>query len=236
MRMNIPYGETDLTAEVVEHADVLLPNDMKALHDPRQSIRSKIQHPTGSPPLSEICGGKESIVIVINDITRPSPSDLFVEEILEEIAAIGIKDEQVTLVVATGNHRPNTDEELRAMVGESVFARVKIVNYDCRDERNLVHLGRTTRGLPIVVNRCVAEASVKIWTGIITPRQSAGYSGGRKSIMPGVAGMEALQMHHSFPIRPYEAILGKMHGNSFIPDRFGEGHVNLISSRGCQAF
>ncbi|MBP1155005.1 MULTISPECIES: nickel-dependent lactate racemase [unclassified Paenibacillus] len=215
MKIKIPYGETAVETQKPEHADVLIPSDLKALHNPRSEIRNSIRNPIGTPRLADICRGKESIVIVINDITRPSPSDLFVEEILDELATIQIRDEQVTLVVATGNHRPNTDEELRKMVGDHVFSRVKIINHHSEDENNLVDLGVTKRGLPIVVNRMVAEASVRILTGIITPHQSAGYSGGRKSIMPGVAGIKALMKHHSFPIRSYDPILGQMHNNSF---------------------
>lgn len=215
MKIKIPYGETAVETQMPEHADVLIPSDLKALQDPRSEIRNRIRNPIGTPRLADICRGKESIVIVINDITRPSPSDLFVEEILDELAAVQIRDEQVTLVVATGNHRPNTDEELRRMVGDHVFSRVKIINHNSEDEPNLVDLGVTKRGLPIVVNRMVAEASVKILTGIITPHQSAGYSGGRKSVMPGVAGIQALTKHHSFPIRSYDPILGQMQNNSF---------------------
>ncbi|MET3506693.1 nickel-dependent lactate racemase [Halalkalibacter oceani] len=214
-KIEIPYGEKQKQIEKPENSRVLLPIDMPPLPNPRAEMARKLKHPTGSPSLREICMGKESIVIVINDITRPSPTDLFVEEMLKEIEKAGITDDQVTLVVALGNHRPNTEEELKRMVGEKVYSRVKIINHDCYDEKNLVHLGFTKRGLPIIVNRYVAEASVRILTGIITPHQSAGYSGGRKSIMPGVAGIEALTKHHSFPIRSYHPILGQMIDNPF---------------------
>lgn len=101
------------------------------------------------------------------------------------------------------------------MVGKPMFSRINIVNHNSEDDRNLLHLGETRRGLSIVVNRIVAEAEVKILTGIITLHQSAGYSGGRKSIMPGVAGIQALIIHHSFPIRSYDPVLGQMHNNPF---------------------
>lgn len=215
MNIEIPYGKTVKVLEKPASADLLLPNDMKALKNPSEEIRKQIRNPTRSARLANICKGKESVVIVINDITRPSPTDLFVEEILTELGKVEIKDEQITLVVATGNHRPNTDQELKSMVGEKVFNRLKIINHDCENPENLVSFGHTKRGLPIVINRIVAEASVRILTGIITPHQSAGYSGGRKSIMPGVGGIEALTKHHSFPIRSYDPILGQMVNNPF---------------------
>lgn len=213
--IQIPYGDSFKSVQAPEGAVVLKPHDMPPLADPRAEIARMLREPIDSLPLREICRGKDSIAIVINDITRPSPTDLFVEEMLKEMAAAGVKDEQITLVVALGNHRPNTDDELRSMVGEEVFSRLRIVNHDCYDESNLVSLGVTKRGLPIIVNKIVAEASVKILTGIITPHQSAGYSGGRKSIMPGVAGIEALRRHHSFPIRSYHPVMGQMENNPF---------------------
>mgnify|MGYP002621983355 CR=1 FL=1 len=213
--IRIPYGESYKSVRAPKGAAVIRPKDLPPLADPRAEIARVLREPIDSPPLREICRGKDSVAIVINDITRPSPSDLFVEEMLKEMAAAGVRDEQITLVVALGNHRPNTEEELRSMVGEEVFSRLRIINHDCYDENNLVSLGVTKRGLPIVVNRIVAEASVKILTGIITPHQSAGYSGGRKSIMPGVAGIKALQSHHSFPIRPSHPVMGQMEGNPF---------------------
>ncbi|MCM3716377.1 nickel-dependent lactate racemase [Alkalihalobacillus oceani] len=124
-------------------------------------------------------------------------------------------DSAITLLVATGNHRPNTEEELKGMVGEANFSRFRIVNHNASDPEQLVYLGKTKHGLDVEVNRLVVEADVTITTGIITPHQTAGFSGGRKSIVPGVAGVKSLMQHHSFPIRSEEPVMGKMEHNRF---------------------
>ncbi|WP_188206894.1 nickel-dependent lactate racemase [Alkalibacillus aidingensis] len=214
-RIAIPFGETYISSTKLDDADLIMPTDMEALENPRKQIKDSLENPINSQPLFEVCRGKDSIVIVINDITRPSPTDLFVEEMLKQLEKVGVQDEQVTLLVALGNHRPNTDDELRGMVGDEVFNRIKIVNHQAENQEHLVYLGDTKRGLPIIVNKLVAEADITILTGIITPHQSAGYSGGRKSIMPGVAGIDALKRHHSFPIRSYSPIMGQLDDNPF---------------------
>jgi nickel-dependent lactate racemase len=138
-----------------------------------------------------------------------------VEEILSDLDVAGIKEDAVSLMIACGNHRPNRPEEIEHMLGPHLSSRLRIFNHDCEDERNLTFMGETESGLPIWVNSLVAKASLKITTGIITPHHGAGYSGGRKSIIPGVAGLKTLNIHHSFPIRQYQPALGFMKGNPF---------------------
>jgi len=101
------------------------------------------------------------------------------------------------------------------MVGKDLASRLRILNHDCTDTENLTFVGETDRGRPVWVNSLITKAAVKILTGIITPHHAAGYGGGRKSVMPGVAGFDTLQQHHSFPIRPYEPASGRMKGNIF---------------------
>jgi nickel-dependent lactate racemase len=137
------------------------------------------------------------------------------EEILVELEAGGIRKDAVTVVIACGNHRANTPKEIQDMVGADLASRLRILNHDCEDEENLTFYGETGLGLPVWVNSLVAHASLKILTGLITPHHSAGYSGGRKSIMPGVAGLSSLKRHHSFPIRPYQPAYGWIEGNPF---------------------
>ncbi|HET7657768.1 MAG TPA: nickel-dependent lactate racemase [Bacillales bacterium] len=215
MRYEIPYGRQQLIFEMDAPVETLMTTKAQIPLEKRDMVKKAMKHPIGSPRLVDIARGKKNAVIVINDITRPSPSQLFVEEISQELNQAGISDSEITLLVATGNHRANTEEELIGMVGEGIYKRFSIKNHNASDQDQLVDLGKTTRGLEVIVNRLVVESELTILTGIITPHQSAGFSGGRKSIVPGVAGLKSLEHHHSFPIRPEYPVMGLMTHNTF---------------------
>jgi nickel-dependent lactate racemase len=138
-----------------------------------------------------------------------------VEEIARELSIGGMRDEDIFLVVAYGMHRVNTDDELKNIFGESVVGRFRIVHHKGADDDTLVTLGTTARGVSVRINREFAVADLKILTGLITPHHSAGFSGGRKSILPGISGLKTLQTHHSFPIRPPMPSMGWLEGNPF---------------------
>jgi nickel-dependent lactate racemase len=215
MSYHIPYGKGQLRFELEVPVDELVVKPLKRVPDERKAVQEAIRNPFGTDRLVNLAAGKQNAVIVINDITRPAPSQLFVEEIARELNESGISDSAITLLVATGNHRPNTTDELIEMVGEHNFKRFTIVNHSATDPSQLVYLGQTRRGLDIEINRLVTEADLTITTGIITPHQTAGFSGGRKSIVPGVAGEKSLMQHHSFPIRSEEPVMGVMENNRF---------------------
>lgn len=214
-RVEIPLGSGKISADVPNLITVLRPNEVAGLPDPAAAVRDALRNPIGSRPLFEIASGRKDAAIVVNDITRPYPGGLLVREIAAELNRAGIPDSAVTLVVACGNHRPNTEKELRGMFGDGVVERFRIVNHNGGDQESLKYLGTTGRGVPIWINRLVADADLKIVTGLITPHHSAGFSGGRKSILPGVSGLKTLNIHHSLPIRPYEASMGWYQGNPF---------------------
>ncbi len=213
--VSLNIGKEKITARIPNVMAVVTPNKVEGVKDERAEIRRAIEHPIGSPRLSEIAKGKKSAAIVVNDITRPYPGGLMVEELARELALGGFKDEDIFLVVAYGTHRVNTHDELVGMFGEEVVRRFRFVHHDCRDESRLVSYGFTKGGVEVTVNKEFAEADVKIVTGLITPHQSAGYSGGRKSVLPGIIGLPTLRKHHSFPIRPNRPAMGWMDGNPF---------------------
>lgn len=215
MLLDLPYGKRSVQIRVPGHARVVSPPVTASVKDAKVEIRRAMEHPIGCPPLRQLAQGKSDAVVVINDVTRPAPTALMVREILSELGVAGINYDKVTLLIATGNHRGSSSKEIIEMVGQDLFSKLRILNHDCQDDSNLIYLGKTDAGLPIWANSRVAEASVKVITGIITPHHGAGYSGGRKSIVPGVAGLQTLKIHHSFPIRQYEPMLGKMKGNPF---------------------
>ena len=215
MQVELPYGTSSFKVDVPENARVVIPEEMPGIPDERAEIRRALDNPIGTAALSQLARGSSDAVIVINDITRPVPSELMLEEMLQDLSQAGIKEDSVTVVIATGNHRHNDEEEIRDMIGRDLASRLRVVNHDCDNKSLLTDLGQTDTGLPVWINTLVASASFKIVTGLIMPHHAAGYSGGRKSILPGVAGLETLNQHHSLPIRPYHPAFGWMKGNPF---------------------
>ena len=208
-------GKETVTASLPNLMAVVAPNHVEGVADERAEIRRAIENPIGSPRLSEMAKGKKSAAIVVNDVTRPYPGGPMVEELARELALAGFRDEDIFLVVAYGTHRINTHEELVSMFGEEVVRRFRFVHHRCQDESTLVSLGFTEGGVEVTLNREFVEAEVKIVTGLIAPHQSAGFSGGRKSVLPGIAGLASLRRHHSFPIRPNRPAMGWLDGNAF---------------------
>ena len=215
MIVDLPYGKESVGVHFPDSAKLIYPPFSSAVEDERAEIRRALDNPIGSPTLRRFAKGKTDAAIVINDITRPAPNRLMLEEILTDLREVGIKEDLVTVIIATGNHRPSTQKEIEYMLGENLASRLRILNHDSQDKSNLFEAGITKSGLPVWVNSTYKNASLKIATGIITPHHGAGYSGGRKSIIPGIAGLETLYKHHSFPIRQYEPMIGKMKGNPF---------------------
>ncbi len=211
--VSIPYGNDFLETEVPNLITTLTPPYVEELADPAKLLREKLEDPIGTPSLKVLAEGKEDAVIVINDITRPCHSEILVPGIVKVLNEAGIEDENIKLLVATGNHRGNTKEELEGMVGKDIVSRLRIYNHDDMDKDSLEYLGTTERGIPVYVNRIFVEASLKILTGIVSPHHSAGFGGGRKSVLPGIAGIDSISPHHSFPIRPFEPSMGWIDGN-----------------------
>jgi nickel-dependent lactate racemase len=215
MKVTLPYGKTQVEIEVPDGATVAQPRALPRVSDVGAEIRRAMAAPIGSLPLREVAAGKQDAVVVINDITRPAPSREMLAEILEEFRRAGIPPTAVTVVIATGNHRPNTLAEITGMIGPEYAGTLRVLNHACEDEGALTRIEAPGVEVPVRVNTHVARASVKVLTGLIAPHQAAGYSGGRKSLVPGVAALETIARHHSFPIRPYEPAMGWMHGNPF---------------------
>jgi len=204
MKIDLPYGKGCVGISLPDDTTVVYPKELPRVSDVAAEIRRAMAEPIGTPPLRELAAGKRDAVVVINDITRPAPSREMLVVILEELQLAGIPERAVTVVIATGNHRPNSPAEIAGMVGEEFARRLRVVNHACEDDAALTRVDASGVDVPIRVNALVAKASVKILTGLIAPHQAAGYSGGRKSLAPGVAALETIAKQHSFPIRPYD--------------------------------
>jgi nickel-dependent lactate racemase len=212
--VQFPFGAGFLELELTREADVFMPALIAGVPDQLMAVRRALSQPIGSEKLSTLVQGKSTVAIVINDITRPAPTETMLTTIQGELSSAGISAEKITVIVAVGNHEMPTERELKEMMG-GWYSKLKVVCHDCYDEKGLTCIGRTKRGMPVSVNKHYADASFKILTGMITPHQSAGFSGGRKSVVPGIAGIETLKAHHSFPIRPAGPVMGMIKDNSF---------------------
>lgn len=212
--VTVPVGEGSLSFEVPNLLQIVEPAKFRGV-DSAEETKRAILNPIGSPRLCELARGKHSAAVVVNDITRPYAGREMILAIADELRLAGMKDEEIFLVVAYGAHRRNTDEELIKMYGEDVFRRFRYVHHDAFNPETLVTLGVTQGGVVVEINKDFAEAEVKITTGCIVPHQLAGFSGGRKSVIPGIAGFNTLKKHHSFPIRPEQTSLGWIDENPF---------------------
>jgi len=199
--IEIAYGRETLHLALPTGADptVLRKVALPKLADNAAAVRDAFAHPIGARPLQELVRGRKSACILICDITRPVPNGLFLRPMIETMVASGIPLDRITILVATGLHRPNQGEELAEVVGDPwVMKSVRIVNHDARDGENLIDLGATrTRGTPVSINRILIDADLRIATGLVEPHFMAGWSGGRKVVAPGVAGHETIRTFHS---------------------------------------
>jgi nickel-dependent lactate racemase len=202
--LRFQYGSTTLAVPLpgeVE-ADTLETKTWPGLPDPSGAIREALRNPIGSEPLPKIVRAGERVAILVNDITRLVRSDIFLPVLLNELNAAGIPDRDIFVVFALGIHRRQSVEEQRRIVGDEVARRVALYDHDCHDRKNLVRIGQTARGNEVWINRRVHEADRVILTGEIIYHLIAGYSGGRKSVVPGVAGAETTTFNHKFILHP----------------------------------
>ena len=168
-----------------------------ALPDPDAAIRRALADPIGTPPLARIARGRRDACVVICDITRPVPNTLLLPPILATLEENGIPANAVTILIATGTHRPNLGTELDALVGPELFSKYTVVNHDGSDAQGNRRLGKTAAGTPVALNKIYCDADLKLTVGLIEPHFMAGYSGGRKMVMPGIASRETIHYWHS---------------------------------------
>jgi len=214
MRIKLAYGTTGLPLELDEGLNVTVvePRFVPALADPAAAVRAALEAPLGSPPLREVARPGMKAGVIFSDITRPAPNPLLLGAVLEVLDAIpGV---EVTLFNALGTHRPNTEAELRAMVGDAIFERRRIVQNDSFDPSTQVRVGVTSKGHETWLNAALMACDLKVLTGFIEPHLFAGFSGGGKAIMPGMAGQRTvLGNHDAGMIGHPSAIWGATRGN-----------------------
>jgi nickel-dependent lactate racemase len=186
---------------------------MATVPNVRRAVEESLNRPIGTSPLLKLVKPDQTVALVVTDITRQLPEEIILPLILKELEAGGIKKRDVTAVVATGTHRPNTPEELKEKFGD-IVNEISFINHDPYDSKGLVQLGTSSSGIPLVFNRTVAQADVRISTGVIETHLFAGYSGGVKSIAVGVAGEETIAASHNYQMLQ-QTRLGIVEGNEF---------------------
>jgi len=200
MKLDLLYGQKGLTIDVPEdvEATVVRKHPMPLVPDPDQAVWTALRNPVGSPPLAELARNKKSACILICDITRPVPNGTLLGPLVDTLIHGGISKENIRILVATGLHRPSEGDELREIVGsESVYGSIRIENHFARDWAGHADLGKTSGGIPIMIDRRFVEADLRIVTGLVEPHFMAGYSGGRKVVAPGVAYQDTILTFHT---------------------------------------
>ena len=192
------YGKTGLMVDL-PNEKVIGPLEIKnaiPLANQSQAISDALANPIGSKPLAEIAKGKKTACILICDITRPVPNKVILPQILKTIEEAGVPRSGITILIATGLHRPNEGEELVELVGEDIANNYRVENHHGKETSEHDYLGITPKGVPVYIDSRYIRAELKITTGLIEPHLMAGYSGGRKVICPGIAGIETVKVWH----------------------------------------
>ena len=199
MKTNFAFGRTGLTLELPEGFEyrVLEARSAVPLDDPGTVIERALDAPIGCPPLIEMARGKRSAAISVCDITRPAPNREVLPPLLARLEAAGIPREGITILIATGLHRPATEAELQEICGEETAARYRVLNHHARELSEHRALGMTAAGTPVYVDDRFVSADLHITLGFIEPHLMLGYSGGRKLIAPGLAAQETIKVLHS---------------------------------------
>lgn len=214
MEIKLSYGQHGLLVNFPEESRVIRSRYAPGCQDESKAIQEALRNPIQSAPLAEQVRPGDRVVIVHTDITRATPNNRLLPVILATLEDAGIQPENITLLNGLGTHRPQTEIELRRMLGDAVFERYRCLQHDCRDDHNLVDLGVTSFGNKVRVNKTYLEADIRILTGFIEPHLFAGFSGGPKAILPSLSGLESVGTNHSVKnIAHPQATWGITNGN-----------------------
>jgi nickel-dependent lactate racemase len=198
MKVRLAYGKQGLAVELPDYADVTIvePKYLPGLPEQMDAVRAALQNPIGLPPLRELVTSSQTVGIVFYDLTRPTPDHLMLPALLEELEAAAIPRKQITLFNATGTHRANTETELRQKLGVNIVENFRIVQNDAYDRDSHVSVGTTSSGNAVWIQQEFVASEIRILTGFIEPHFFAGFSGGPKAVMPGLALLETVMRNH----------------------------------------
>ena len=218
MRLRLDYGTSGLFAEFPDNRTTIIePVYVAPAANPKAVLQQAIQAAIGKAPLRNLYKPGQKVGISVCDITRAQPRQVMVEALVSEMP--GIRLEDVTIFIATGTHRRNSAEEIEKMIGRELAQSCRVVCHDARDEGSLVHVGNTSTGVRVLLNRSWVESEFKITTGFVEPHFFAGFSGGPKMVAPGLAGLETVMtLHNAARIGHPKATWGITEGNPIHDD------------------
>ncbi len=209
MEIRLPWGDSSLALQVPDTWRLSVPAPAPSpgpregeAPDERQRVISALRRPVGCPRLAEMRPRRGKVVLIVDDNTRPTPAHRFLDLLLDELDGAGIPPRDVLLIPALGIHTPMAQEEMEAKVGAANLARVAWENHDAfRKEANR-YFGETSRGTPVWLNRHIEDAGLVVLVGMVEPHLWAGFGGGLKNILPGVAHAETIAAHHGIIAEP----------------------------------
>lgn len=214
-RVTLRCGKDLLEITVPDTARILEGSQPPPLPDPEGSVRDALERPLAGPPLKVLARGKKSCCILVSDQTRPVPNRLLLPPLLERLAEAGIHRERILILVATGMHRACTDREHRELLGPETLSTVQVLDHDCQDGDHhapVLHID----GHPMEIDTRYLDADLKILTGLIEPHPFAGFSGGGKSILPGISSFRTMQYMHAYALVAHPGVtLARRQGNPF---------------------
>ena len=204
-RFSLRFGKGTVEFQIPEEHLLydLMGKNHPALPDLAVAYLRSLDHPIDAPPLKEIVKPNDTVAITVSDITRAWQKNASTLSLLiDYLNQAGVPDSKITVIIAVGNHRLNTETEFVEICSPAVCHRIKVVNHDARDTANMVYLGKTSRGTEVSLNRIVVEADKVILTGGVIYHFMVGYGGGRKSVVPGVASLKTIQQNHLWSLSP----------------------------------
>ena len=222
MRVEMAFGKTGLSLDLPEAPahpgatrwTVLEPRWAAPLDDERAAVAAALDHPVAGPSLEEMARGKRSAAISVCDITRPAPNQVTLPVVLERLERAGMARENITILIATGLHRPAPPDEIVSIVGQEISRNYSVENHFARKQADHRHLGDTSRGTPVWIDRRFTDADLHITLGFIEQHLMAGFSGGRKLIAPGLAHQDTIRSLHSpLFMRDARAVEGSIEDN-----------------------
>ncbi|MDW7712109.1 MAG: nickel-dependent lactate racemase [Deferrisomatales bacterium] len=200
--VNLLYGRQGLQVRLpgICQGHWIRKGRLPVLQDLSAACLKALNSPVGCPPLREVARGGRTACILVCDITRPVPNASLLPPVLAELGAAGVGRDQITVLIATGLHRAAPEEEKRSIVGDEAYSEVRVENHHAEDDASHVRLGMSSGGIPALLDRRFVEAEVRIVTGLVEPHFMAGYSGGRKVVVPGVAHRDTILPLHAPPL------------------------------------
>jgi nickel-dependent lactate racemase len=213
--VKLPYGDDEIQFEIDQSRliDKLVPRETPAAKSPYDSTRMALNHPVDGNGLHAFARKGYTVIIIVDDYTRPTSAGPICQAILDELNSQGIDDSHVTLITASGLHRPMNEAELRVKLGPDVMHRVEVNCHDAWDDNKNEHVGQTSNGTPVWINKRVLKADLRITVGMVAAHFTAGYGSGPKTILPGVSGYRTIHYNHGVLSLAPSARIGLTEGN-----------------------